>query len=189
VHLSGEEAQMPGDTSDDQEQFSEFYAARRDVVRRTAYLLCGDWHWADDLTQVAFMRLAVSWRKVRDRGALDAFVRTCLMRCYLSETRRAWRRREASHAEVPDTLAGPDAVEQSAQRSAFTAALGQLPPRQRAVLVCRYYQDLDIAATAEALRCSEGTVKSHAARGLARLKQLLGDDFEQRPAAMMEGRS
>ena len=44
-------------------------AARRDVVRRTAYLLCGDWHWADDLTQVAFMRLAVSWRRVRDRGA------------------------------------------------------------------------------------------------------------------------
>ena len=90
---------------------------------------------------------------------------------------------------MPDTRAGPDAAEQSAQRTAFTAALGQLPPRQRAVLVCRYYQDLDIAATAEALRCSEGTVKSHAARGLARLKQLLGDDFEQRPAAMMEGRS
>jgi RNA polymerase sigma-70 factor (sigma-E family) len=180
---------MPSDASGDQQQFSEFYAARRDVVRRTAYLLCGDWHWADDLTQVAFMRLAVSWRKVRDRGALDAFVRTCLMRGYLSETRRAWRRREHSHAEVPDTRAGPDTAEQLAARTAFTAALGKLPPRQRAVLVCRYYDDLDVAATAEALGCSEGTVKSHAARGLARLKQLLGDDFEQQPAAMVEGRS
>ncbi|MEV4518036.1 SigE family RNA polymerase sigma factor [Dactylosporangium sp. NPDC049525] len=177
---------MPGDSFEDQQQFSEYYAARREVVRRTAYLLCGDWHWADDLTQVAFMRLAVSWRKVRDRGALDAFVRTCLMRAYLSETRRAWRRREHSHADVPDTRAGPDAVEQSAARSAFTAALGQLPPRQRAVLVWRYYHDLDVAATAEAMGCSEGTVKSHAARGLTRLKQLLGDDLELRSAEMVE---
>jgi DNA-directed RNA polymerase specialized sigma24 family protein len=55
------------------------------------------------------------------------------------------------------------------------------------VLVCRYYQDLDVAATAEAMGCSEGTVKSHAARGVARLKQLLGEDLEQRPAAMVEG--
>ncbi len=180
---------MPGETAEDQQQFSEFYAARRDVVRRTAYLLCGDWHWADDLTQVAFMRLAVNWRKVRDRGALDAFVRTCLMRGYLSETRRAWRRREHSHADVPDTRAGPDTVEQLAARSAFTAALGKLPPRQRAALVCRYYDDLDVAATAEAMGCSEGTVKAHAARGLARLKQLLGDDVDRHPATMAEERS
>ncbi|MEV4135435.1 SigE family RNA polymerase sigma factor [Dactylosporangium sp. NPDC049742] len=156
--------------------FDDYFAARRDAVRRTAFLLCGDWHWADDLTQAAFMRLAVSWGRVQDHGALDAFVRTCLLRAYLSETRRAWRRRELTHAEVPDQPAGPDDAERSAARAAFTAALGQLPPRQRAVLVCRYYQDLSVAATAEAMRCSEGTVKSHAARALARLKELLGDD-------------
>ncbi|WP_433060439.1 SigE family RNA polymerase sigma factor [Dactylosporangium sp. CS-033363] len=156
--------------------FDEYFAARRDTVRRTAYLLCGDWHWADDLAQAAFMRLAVSWHRIRDRGALDAFVRQCLVRSYLSETRRAWRRRELAHAEVPDTRAGPDAAEQSAARAAFVAALGKLPPRQRAVLVCRYYQDLSVAQTAEALRCSEGAVKSHASRGLARLKELLGND-------------
>ncbi|MFF4893557.1 RNA polymerase sigma factor [Micromonospora chersina] len=68
---------MPNDEVGDQQQFSEYSAARRDVVRRTVYLLCGDWHWADDLTQVAFMRLALGRRKVRDHGALDAFVRTC----------------------------------------------------------------------------------------------------------------
>ncbi len=170
---------MPSDAHGDQRQFSEYFAARRDAVRRTAYLLCGDWHWADDLTQAAFMRLAVNWRKVRDHGTLDAFVRTCLMRVYLSERRRAWRRRELSHADVPDTYGGPDTTEQAAARSVFTAALGRLPPRQRAVLVCRYYHDLDVAATAEAVGCSEGAVKSHTARGLARLKELLGGDLTQ----------
>lgn len=167
---------MPSDSFEPPPEFNEYFAARRDTMRRTAYLLCGDWHWADDLTQTAFMRLAVAWAGVRDRGALDAFVRTCLMRVYLSETRRAWRRREVSHADVPDTHAGQDAAETSAARAAFTTALGKLPPRQRAVIVCRYYQDLSVAATAEALRCSQGAVKSHAARGLARLKELLGDD-------------
>jgi RNA polymerase sigma-70 factor (sigma-E family) len=167
---------MPDDSFEPPPEFNEYFAARRDAVRRTAYLLCGDWHWADDLTQAAFMRLAVGWTRVRDHGALDAFVRTCLLRAYLSETRRAWRRRELSLAEVPDTRAGPDAAERSAARAAFTTALGRLPPRQRAVLVCRYYQDLSVAATAEALRCSQGAVKSHTARGLARMKELLGDD-------------
>ncbi|WP_238016986.1 SigE family RNA polymerase sigma factor [Dactylosporangium sp. AC04546] len=175
---------MASDAFGDQRQFSEYFAARRDVVRRTAYLLCGDWHWADDLTQTAFMRLALRWRKVRDHGALDAFVRTCLLRAYLAETRRAWRRRELSHADVPDTRAGPDAMEQSTARTAFIAALGELAPRQRAVLVCRFYHDLDVAATAEALGCSEGTVKTHASRGLARLRTLLGDDLERLPATM-----
>src|SRR3712207_3988928 len=96
--------------SDDGEQaFAAYFTARRDTVRRTAYLLCGDWHWADDLTQAAFIRLAGAWHTVRDRGALDAFVRTCLRRSYLAETRRVWRRRERAFAEPPDTVAVPDA--------------------------------------------------------------------------------
>jgi len=178
---------MPSDTFESQRQFSEYFAARRDVLRRTAYLLCGDWHWADDLTQTAFMRLAVGWQRVRDQGALDAFARTCLIRAYLSETRRAWRRRERMYAELPEPPTGTDATEGTVARVAFTDALRQLPPRQRAVLVCRYYHDLDVAATAEALGCSQGTVKSHAARGLARLRILLGEDVDQRPVTMVEG--
>ncbi len=63
---------MPSRETEDQRQFREYFAARREVVRRTAYVLCGDWHWADDLTQTAFMRLAVSWRKVRDQQSVDA---------------------------------------------------------------------------------------------------------------------
>jgi RNA polymerase sigma-70 factor (sigma-E family) len=138
-------------------------------------MLCGDWHWADDLTQSAFMRLAVNWRKVRDRQALDAFVRTCLMRAYFSDLRKVWRRRERSVAEPPD-LAVDGAGDGTDDRAAFLAALRRLPPRQRAVLVCRYYQDLDVAATAQTLGCSPGTVRSQAARGLAKLRDLLAEN-------------
>ncbi|GAB3846921.1 SigE family RNA polymerase sigma factor [Dactylosporangium cerinum] len=175
---------MPSGETEEQRQFREYFTARRDAVRRTAYLLCGDWHWADDLAQTAFMRLAVSWRKVRDREALDGYVRTCLVRAYLADVRRVWRRRERSVAEPPDVFGHAGASEAAPRRMAFAAALRRLPPRQRAALVCRYYQDLDVAATAAALGCSQGTVKSQTARGLARLRELLEADGE---LTMMEG--
>ncbi|WP_432824728.1 sigma-70 family RNA polymerase sigma factor [Dactylosporangium sp. CA-092794] len=149
---------MAGGEDEEQRQFREYFTARHDTVRRTAYVLCGDWHWADDLTQSAFMRLAMSWRKVRDRGALDAYVRTCLVRAYLSEARRHWRRRESSVAEPPERAA-PGGEDGAEGRLAFAAALRRLAPRQRAVLVCRFYQDLDVDATAAALGCSAGTPK------------------------------
>ncbi|MEV4510795.1 SigE family RNA polymerase sigma factor [Dactylosporangium sp. NPDC049525] len=165
---------MVNDDPSEQRRFAEYFAARRDAVRWAAYLLCGDWHWADDLTQVAFVRLASGWQRVRDPAALDAFVRTCLVRAYLAETRRAWRRWERRVADVPDVVRSADDTETVAHRLTFVAALRRLPPRQRAVLVCRYYQGLDIAATAEVLGCSAGTVKSQTSRGLALLRELLG---------------
>jgi RNA polymerase sigma-70 factor (sigma-E family) len=169
------EVPMGGTESDKHRQLREFFAVRRDVVRRTAYLLCGDWHWADDLTQAAFMRLDASWSRIRDPGALDAYVRTCLVRAYLRETRRVWRRRERPVAELPDDRLVADPVGGADDRMTFATALRRLPPRQRAVLVCRYYQDLDVAATARALGCSPGTVMSQTARGLETLRELLGD--------------
>jgi RNA polymerase sigma-70 factor (sigma-E family) len=180
---------MPSDESEEQRQFRDYFMARREVVRRTAYLLCGDWYWADDLTQTAFMRLAVGWRRIRDTGALDAFVRTCLVRAYLDDARRMWRRRERSVAEPPDRGSGTSPTDWVAGRVTFAAALRRLPPRQRAVLVCRFYQDLDVAATAVVLRCSEGTVKSQTARGLAKLRELLGHTTGRAgtPLAMLEG--
>lgn len=179
---------MAGEEDEDQRQFSEYFAARHETFRRTAYLICGDWHWADDLTQTAFIRLAASWHKVRDRQALDAFVRTCLVRAYLAETRRVWRRRERSFAEPPDLASAEDDAEAATQRLVFIRALGRLPARQRVTLICRYYQGLDVAATAEALGCAEGTVKSYTARGLAALRTALGDAVE--PVALTtEGKS
>jgi RNA polymerase sigma-70 factor (sigma-E family) len=153
--------------------FTRYFVARRDPVRRTAYLLCGDWYWADDLTQVAFVRLAAAWDRVRDPGAMDAFVRTCLLRAYLSETRRLWRRREHTSDQAPEH--GVDDIGPVAGRLDLMEALRGVPPRQRATLICRFYQGLDVEETAAALGCSAGTVKSQTARGLATLRRLLGE--------------
>jgi RNA polymerase sigma-70 factor (sigma-E family) len=174
---------MRSDDDEDRRQFSEYFAARREAVRRTAYLMCGDWHWADDLTQSAFIRLASAWHQVRDPQALDAFVRTCLVRAYLAETRRVWRRRERSVAVAPDLASGDDAAEATTRRVVFAQALRKVPPRQRVTLVCRFYQGLDVAETAAALRCSEGTVKSQTARGLVTLRRALGDAVPERAMA------
>jgi RNA polymerase sigma-70 factor (sigma-E family) len=160
--------------AEDQRQFCEYFAARRDTVRRLGYVLSGDWHLADDLTQAAFLRLAGSWSRIRDRGALDAFVRTCLIRAYLAERRRAWRWREDTVAALPDVASPGDRSDDVDRRLILTAALRKVPPRQLAALVCRYYLALDIAETARTLGCSEGTVKSQTARGLATLRELLG---------------
>jgi len=162
--------------SAEQDQFAAYFMARRDAVRRTAYLLCGDWHFADDLTQMAFVRMAAGWRRVRDKGALDAYVHTILIRTFLAEQRRWFRRREHSTAEVVDAAASDanpaDAV---SRRLAVAAALRRLPDGQRAVIVARFYADLDVAATAEALGCSPGTVKSQTARAVRALREHLTD--------------
>lgn len=163
------------DEDEDRRQFSEYFAARYEVVRRTAYLMCGDWHWADDLTQAAFIRLAAGWHRIRDLQAVDAFVRTCLIRTYLSETRRVWRRRERAVAETPEPAGIDGDIETVTRRMLFTQALRQVPPRQRVTLICRFYQGLDVAETAAELGCSAGTVKSQTARGLAALRHILGD--------------
>jgi RNA polymerase sigma-70 factor (sigma-E family) len=173
---------MRDDEDEDRRHFGEYFTARRDLVRRTAYLMCGDWHWADDLAQNAFIRLAAAWHKVRDRQALDAFLRTCLIRAYLSETRRVFRQRERSFAQLPDVPGPDDAADVSARRLVFARALGRLPPRQRLTLICRYYYGLDVAETAAALGCAEGTVKSQTARGLAALRDELGEAAEPPPA-------
>lgn len=115
---------MPRQDPEEHRQFREYFVARHDTVRRTAYMLCGDWHWADDLTQSAFRRLAVSWRTVNDRQALDAFVRTCLMRAYFSDLRRVWRRRERSVASPPDVAVTSDGS--SADRDVSAPAVGVL---------------------------------------------------------------
>jgi RNA polymerase sigma-70 factor (sigma-E family) len=167
-------------------QFAEYFNARRDAVRRVGYLLCGDWHLADDLTQTAFTKLAAGWARIRDAGALDAYVRTCLIRAYLSERRRAWRRRERGSPTPPETVSTEDSPGAVELRLAVTGALHRLPRHQVAILVCRYYLDMDVAATAAALNCAEGSVKSGTARGLARLRELLGaSELDPRPGSSL----
>ncbi|MGQ0840354.1 SigE family RNA polymerase sigma factor [Actinokineospora sp.] len=162
----------------EEQEFAEYFAARRDAVRRTAYMLCGDWHRADDLTQTAFVALHRSWRKIRDRGALDAYVRRSVVRALIDETRRPWRR-ERHVEQLPEVATGDGEIGDAvATRSALLDGLSRVPPRQRAVLVLRFLEGLDVAGTAEALKCSEGTVKSQTARGLTALRDVLGDALD-----------
>ena len=151
-------------------EFSAYFVARRDPVRRLAYLLSGDWHKADDLAQVAFVKLYGAWDRVRDRAAMDAYVRSCLVRSVVDESRRPWRREKVVEflPEHPDD--GADLAALVADREVFRQALGDVPPKQRTVLVLRYYEGMDVASAAAAMGISEGTVKSQTARGLAALR-------------------
>lgn len=154
-------------------EFATYFTARRDAVRRSAYLLCGDWHRADDVAQTAFIKLHRHWDSVRDKGALDAWMRRTVVRAVVDESRRPWRRERAS-AVLPETVAtGSDPGDAMGQREQVIVALAAVPPRQRAVLVLRFLEDADVTATAAALGCSEGTVKSQTARGLVALRAAL----------------
>ena len=166
--------------------FEEYFRRRRDGVRRSAYLLCGDWHRADDLAQTAFVRLHRRWASIRDPQAVDAYLRKTLVRAMIDETRRPWRReRFVAEAPEPDGRGGSGGghADEVVTRHALVDALRRVPPRQRAVLVLRFLEGLDVAATAETLGCREGTVKSQCSAGLATLRTLLGAELDDlRPA-------
>ncbi|MEU7869207.1 SigE family RNA polymerase sigma factor [Dactylosporangium sp. NPDC049140] len=154
--------------------FAEYFAARSDAMRGTAFLLCGDWHRAEDLTQAAFTKLYLAWHRVSRHEVLDGYVRRTLVRTYLDERRLGWWRR----VRTSDTPPEPAVVDTGPEeRVAVLAALTSVPPRQRAVLVLRYWEDLSVDETAELLGCSAGTVKSQAARGLQTLRAQLSPTF------------
>ena len=157
---------------EEEAEFAVYVTARRDRVRRTAYLICGDWHRADDLTQIAFIKLYGAWQGIRNRAALDSFVRSCLVRAAVDESRRPWRLERAVEVlpEVPDVSDLSDLV---ADRAVIRQALEEVPPGQRVVLVLRYFEGSSVAEVARILDCSEGNVKSQTARGLAALKAAL----------------
>jgi RNA polymerase sigma-70 factor (sigma-E family) len=149
--------------------FAALFAGRAAAVRRTAYLLCGDWQQAEDLTQTAFARLYAAWPRLRDPGAAEAYLRRTVVRAHVDETRRPWRREHAT-ADLPESPAAADGAD---DRVTLLAALARVPRRQRACLVLRYFADCSVAETAAALGCSEGTVKSNTARGLDALRAVL----------------
>ncbi len=147
-------------------EFAAFVRARQHRLLRSAYLVCGDHHLAEDLLQGALVKLALRWSTVRE-GDPEAFVRTVMYRDAVSWWRR-FRREDLSDA--PPERSGRD--EDVPDRLAFESALRRLPPRQRAVLVLRYFDDLTEARTAEILGVTVGTVKSQASAGLQKLRQL-----------------
>lgn len=151
--------------------FRAFALSRRPALRRTAYLLCGDWYQADDLVQSALVKLYVAWPRVRGTDPPDAYVQRILVRCYLDERRRPWRRESpVEHMDHDGPVARPEE-----DLLDLRSALAGLPRRQRATLLLRFWLDMSVAQTADALDCSEGTVKSQTARALTTLRDVLGD--------------
>jgi RNA polymerase sigma-70 factor (sigma-E family) len=162
--------------------YEQYAMARAGALRRTAYLLCGDWTHAEDLVQTALVKLYVAWRRASKADNLDAYVRKILLRCWLDENRRG-HGREVSVGELFDTAAtvvvAPE--EQLTLRDALLGALRRMPAGQRACVVLRYWEDLSVETVAEILGLPTGTVTSQSARSLARLRRLLGQPAEPTP--------
>ncbi len=152
-------------------EFTEFVHGSWPALYRTAYLLLGERGEAEDLVQTALAKTYAAWPNVRDVEAAPGYARTVLVNTATSWFRKKSWRNERPTASLPETAHEPD----PSARPAIIVALAQLPPRQRAVIVLRYYEDLSVAQTAHALTCSEGTVKSQTSDALARLRMLLGD--------------
>lgn len=151
-------------------EFTEFVVARLPALRRIAYLLCQDWHQADDLVQIAITRLYTHWGRAAAMERPEAYVRTIVIRQFLIDRRSGWSRRVTLPGEVPEPAgAWPD------RDSALdvNAVLAALPPRQRATIVLRFYCDLPVDQVADVLGCTAGTVKSQTAKGLDSLRRAL----------------
>ena len=168
-------------------EFRDYVAARSAALLRTAYLLTGNRSDAEDLLQTALAKTYLAWPRIRERHAVDAYVRRTMV-----NTRTSWWRRDRHTAAVagdeqlavtPNT--GRDPIVDADLHDALWSALAKLPRRQRAAVVLRYYEELSEAETAAALGVSVGTVKSTVSRGLARLREDAGlrdDDRAALPA-------
>ena len=160
---------MPRPPSD--AEFSEFVHVTWPQLYRTAYLLIGDRGLAEDLVQTALAKTYGSWRNVRDLDRAHGYARTVLVNTATEWFRRKSWRNELASEVLPDDSYDTD----HSTRPVVMDALRELPPRQRAVIVLRFYEDLTVSQTAAALGCAEGTVKSQTSDALTRLRTLLGE--------------
>ena len=158
--------------SDDQDTaFREFARQRAAPLHRSAYLLCGDWHLAEDLVQETLAKAYAQWRRVQNADNSDAYVRRILV----NEARQRWRRHDAPvlSTDAVWEQPAPDGTDDVVRRAELLQALLSLPLRQRATIVLRHLDGLTERETAAALGCSEGTVKSQASRAMAALRKYL----------------
>jgi RNA polymerase sigma-70 factor (sigma-E family) len=149
-------------------EFTAYLHARQGALLRTAYLLTGDRHQAEDVLQTALAKLYLSWDRVREREALDGYVRRILVNETTSLWRRPFKRRERATDVLPE--GGVEPTYDEGQRAAVWAVVSTLPPKARAVVVLRYYEGLTESETAEVLGVSVGTVKSQGSRAMALLR-------------------
>jgi RNA polymerase sigma-70 factor (sigma-E family) len=158
---------------DHEREFAEYVAGRQEALRRAAYLLCRDVDRVDDLVQTAITKLFISWRRARSADSIDAYAHTVLVRVFLDEQRRGWWRVRLDE-RLPERAA-PEI--DTTTRLTLEQALAALTPRQRAVVMLRFYQDLTVDQAADALGCTAGTVKSQTHRALGVLRAVLGADI------------
>jgi RNA polymerase sigma-70 factor (sigma-E family) len=151
--------------------FREFVESRSRALLRSGWLLTGDWPSAEDLVQTALAAAWPRWSSLTRPDAPELYVRRIMVTTFLRWRRRRWNG-EIATLELPERRAQADQFALADVRQALTAALGGLPPRQRAVIVLRYFADLSEAQTAAVMGCSPGTVKSHAAKALSRLRDM-----------------
>jgi RNA polymerase sigma-70 factor (sigma-E family) len=150
-------------------EFAAWMTARQPALMRTAYLLTGDHHSAEDLVQTTLAKVYLSWDKVQRREVIDGYARRILVNENNSVWRRAWKKREVSSDQLPERAGHRDTYDEG-QGADLWAHVATLPKKQRAVIVLRYYEELSEAETAEVLGISVGTVKSQASRALATLR-------------------
>jgi RNA polymerase sigma-70 factor (sigma-E family) len=163
-------------------EFIEFARAKAPWLRKVAYLLCGDWHRADDLVQASMLNLYTGWHRIGQVENVDGYARRTLVNVFLTEQRGPWWQRVVRHGRDPDPEVLADARSATAldldAALDLRTALAALPPKQRAAVVLRYYCDLSVEQTAEILRCSTGNVKSQTSRGLRSLRVRLAASRE-----------
>jgi RNA polymerase sigma-70 factor (sigma-E family) len=161
------------------EEFAEFAETASPQLRRTAFLLCGNWHTAEDLVQTTLAKVFVSWRKIRRRDAARAYAARTLVNTYLAD-KRLKRTGEILTDQPPECPVPPHAPE---TRMVVLGALATLPPRARAVVVLRYWEDLSVEQVAAVLGCSPGNVKSLAAGALGKLRAVVDEALTDRGPA------
>lgn len=155
----------------DEEEFAAFVRGSQRRLRRLAFLVCGDWHRAEDVVQTALARLYSRWSTIRRDEGPERYANRAVVNAAIDDRRRPWQREQATEA-LPDST---ERIEDGLTL-ALVEALAKLPPRQRAVVVLRYIEDVDVETTADLLGISTGTVKSQAAKGPAGMRVLLVGD-------------
>jgi len=152
--------------------FRDFVTARSAALHRSAYLLTGNWATAEDLVQTALTKTYLAWRRIGDIGSVEAYARRVLYTTNVSWWRRMWRNEHPTE-QMPERPGGDDHADAHVERDLMWRFVCKLPPKQRAVLVLRFYEDMSESETASLLGIAAGTVKSQCSRALANLRNQL----------------
>jgi RNA polymerase sigma-70 factor (sigma-E family) len=156
--------------------YLEFAVARSGPLFRTACLLTGDWHLAEDLVQETLAKMYRSWRRISRAECPVAYANTVLVRTYISQRRRR-SSSERPSGRLPDSADSAGPAEDAELRMALLDGLARMTPKDRAVLVLRYWEDRSVEETAQILQLSPGAVRTRSTRALQRLRALLGDQL------------